>query len=135
MSGPMTGEEILAAADGWLDGRVGDVYSTQPIAQDWARVAKVAEEAGEAIEALISWTGQNPRKPQRDEAREDLLTELADVAITAALAIQHFTKNVDATADILSVRLATLYQRMRDADPEWFDEAPAPYTDDPAYES
>jgi len=114
--------EIIALADDWLDGRVSDTYQGQPLAQHWARVAKVVEESGESIEALIAWTGQNPRKPQRDEAREELLAELADVVVTATLAIQHFTKDTDETLDLLEARLSFLYQRMRASDPGWFGE-------------
>lgn len=105
----------LAAIDAWLDSGVGKVYRRQPLAQDWARVAKVSEEAGEAIEALIAWTGQNPRKPQRDEARVELLEELADVALTAILAMQHFTKDAALTGAYVTHRRALLYQRMLDA--------------------
>lgn len=117
-----THAEIIAEADAWLDGRVAGAYLDQPLAQHWARVSKVVEEAGESIEALIAWTGQNPRKPKRDEARDELLTELADVVVTATLAIQHFTKDADETVECLHARLSFLYDRMRAADPEWFGE-------------
>ena len=30
--------------DNWLDTAVADIYKDQPLAQDWARVAKVTEE-------------------------------------------------------------------------------------------
>jgi NTP pyrophosphatase (non-canonical NTP hydrolase) len=101
--------------DDWLDSGVSDRYQREPLAQDWARVAKVNEEAGEAIEAMIAWTGQNPRKPQRDEARGELLDELADVALTAILGMQHFVKDADATMWIVWKRLFRLHDRMREA--------------------
>lgn len=99
----------------WLDDGVSDLYGAQPLAQHWARVAKTSEEAGEAIEALIAWSGQNPRKPRVDDfvGRAKLLDELADVALTAILAIQHFTKDADQTMGHLWEHLAFLHERMR----------------------
>lgn len=115
----MTGsfrDDLLVEIDDWLDSGVALRYQDEPlVAQDCARVAKVAEEAGEAIEALIAWTGQNPRKPQRDNARDELLGELSDVALTAILAMQHFTKDVDETMLLLWTRLAFVHNRMRQA--------------------
>jgi hypothetical protein len=77
-------------------------------------VSKVAEEVGEAINELILWSQQNPRKAQRGDkgSREAVLSELADVVITGALAIQHFTKNAAATGDILLERLEATYERV-----------------------
>lgn len=102
----------IAEIDDWLDGEVGDRYQREPLAQDWARVAKVAEEAGEAIDALIAWTGQNPRKPQRDEARGEMLDELADTAMTAILGMQHFTKDADHTMQLVWAKLDRIYERV-----------------------
>lgn len=93
--------DIIAEADRILDGKVSLPYRDQPLAQDWARTAKVVEELGEAITELISWTGQNPRKQASPGARERMLAELADTCVTAALAIQHFTKNTDATEAVI----------------------------------
>jgi NTP pyrophosphatase (non-canonical NTP hydrolase) len=107
--------DSIALIDEWLDGAVAERYQRESLAQDWARVAKVAEEAGEAIEALISWTGQNPRKPQRPEALDELLEELADVACTGLLAMQHFIKDADVTQERFEQRLARLRQRAEDA--------------------
>lgn len=104
--------DLVAEVDDWLDSGVAETYQGQPLAQDWARVAKVTEETGEAIEALIAWTGQNPRKPRREDAREELLTELADVAITAILGMQHFTKDADETLSRVEQRFRFLYERM-----------------------
>jgi NTP pyrophosphatase (non-canonical NTP hydrolase) len=104
--------ERIARIDAWLDSRVAETYRDQPLAQDWARVAKTAEEAGEAIEALIALTGQNPRKPRRPEALGEVLDELADVALTAILGMQHFTKDADATMARLWARLAFLDERI-----------------------
>ncbi len=88
--------------DSWLDGNVSAAYKDQPLAQDWARVAKVAEELGEAIQVLISITRQNPRKQDQGYTTEDLVTELADTALTAMYAIQHFRKD-DAEAAVRAV--------------------------------
>ena len=101
----MIDKQIVTDVDFILDGLVSPQYKLQPLAQDWARVAKVQEECGEAIAELILATGQNPRKPQSDSERslayERLLLELADTAMTAVYAIQHFTKDSDLTTHIL----------------------------------
>jgi hypothetical protein len=89
--------------DTWLDANVSPEYVAQPLAQDWARVAKIQEECGEAIDALIGMTGQNPRKGFYGN-QADLLDELCDVIITGYLAIQHFTKNIDDTETCLNGR-------------------------------
>jgi NTP pyrophosphatase (non-canonical NTP hydrolase) len=51
------------------------------------RILKVTEEAGEAAGAWIGVLGQNPRKGVT-HLREDVAAELADVAITALVAIE-----------------------------------------------
>lgn len=102
--------ELVKWMDDDLDGEVPERYLWQPLAQDWARVAKVAEEAGEAVDALIGVTGQNPRKGEYG-CMDDLLAELCDVALTGLYAIQHFTKDIDATLDTLMDRAR--YHRSR----------------------
>lgn len=92
---------IVIAMDLWLDDMVSGAYKDQPMAQHWARVAKITEEAGEAISELISWTEQNPRKQESPEAKERMVNELADTALAAIYAIQHFTKDVAETSEIL----------------------------------
>lgn len=98
--------------DQWLDNKVGLQYEGQPLAQDWARIAKVGEEAGEAIQAFIGVTGQNPRKGA-EGTMNDVLNELADTLFTCLLAIQHFTKADWQTKEILerrwSYRLTKMY--------------------------
>jgi hypothetical protein len=84
--------------DNHLDTGVAQEYKDQPLAQDWARVAKVVEECGEAIQELIAYTGQNPRKG-KSGSEAVLLDELADTALTAIYAIQHFTKDRHATRE------------------------------------
>lgn len=98
--------------DAWLDEAVDGVYRKQWIAQDWARVAKISEEAGEAIAELILATGQNPRKGTDLEARERLLHELADAALTGILAIQHFTKDSTVTREIVEQRMRRIWNRL-----------------------
>lgn len=95
--------EIVEWLDDHLDNKVSPAYQEQPLAQDWARVAKAGEEAGEAIDALIGMTGQNPRKGTYGSI-DDLLAELADVALTGFYAIQHFTKNGDVTMETVIAR-------------------------------
>ena len=51
------------------------------------RILKVTEEAGEAAAAWIGVLGQNPRKGVT-HTREDVAAELADVALTALVAIE-----------------------------------------------
>ena len=103
---------LLQEIDEHLDGRVSEVYKEQPLAQDWGRVAKIGEEFGEAIDALIAYTGQNPRKGVCGE-KSALLEELADVAMTALLAIQHFTKNDEKTRWWVENKARHIYDRMK----------------------
>ena len=108
----------IAQADRWLDGEVSHYYQIEPLAQDWARVSKIGEELGEAIAELILSTGQNPRKDCSEEAMDAasiaLLKELGDVAITAILAIQHFTKHTENTKAVLMNAQAKLKSRVPD---------------------
>lgn len=102
---------VVAVVDKHLDEGASDSYQAQPLAKDWARVAKTVEEAGEAVEALIAWTGQNPRKGVCG-TEDELLAELADVTFTAILAIQHFTKDHARTAEVLAASLDKLISRV-----------------------
>jgi NTP pyrophosphatase (non-canonical NTP hydrolase) len=108
----MISRDIIKSVDAWLDDLVSEWYKDQPLAQDWARVAKVVEENGEAIQELILFTGQNPRKPVEKEARDRMLKELADTAMTAILAIQHFTKNIDDTERIMHDSQSKIWRRV-----------------------
>jgi len=62
-----------------------------PAHLDLIRVAKVQEEAGEAIAAMIAYQHVNPRKPAG--SIDDVIDELADVALTALCAIEHFDRD------------------------------------------
>lgn len=103
-------KSIIETVDTWLDSAVSQTYQDQPLAQDWARVAKVTEEAGESISALIAFTGQNPRKGVYGTL-DDLLGELADVVCTGLFAIQHYTKDPEATADVVEAALIKALNR------------------------
>jgi hypothetical protein len=82
--------QIAQDLSDWLDKNVSQEYKDQPLAQDWARIAKVQEELGEAIAEFISWSGQNPRKPRKLSARDDMCKELADTVLTGIYALCHF---------------------------------------------
>lgn len=101
----------IEAMDAYLDANVAQEYKDQPLAQDWARVAKAIEENGEAIRALIGYTGQNPRKGVTFD-RDDMLEEMADTALTMLFGIQHFTKDTNQTDYILARRLECLVTRV-----------------------
>jgi len=98
--------------DAHLDRNVSQPYKDQPLAQDWARVAKAAEEVGEAIDALIGFTGQNPRKGYYG-SQDDLLKELADGALSCIYAIQHFTKDAPTTMRTLMGRSLQHKERLQ----------------------
>lgn len=107
--------EDIRIADIWLDEEVSQEYKDQPLAQHWARVVKTDEEHGEAVSELILWTGQNPRKQRVRGAYHAMLTELADKALTAILAIQHFTKDAEATDSYLRGSMSKITGRATDA--------------------
>lgn len=94
---------FISWLDKWLDDNVSQPYKDHPQAQDWARISKIGEEFGEVISAFIGMTGQNPRKGFTN-VLNDVEEELADVIITAVLAIQHFTKDVNVTNEIINER-------------------------------
>lgn len=89
-------DSLIELIDNWLDEGVAEKYKDQPMAQDWARVSKIAEEVGEAIAELILATGQNP-----------------DVVMTEILAIQHFTKDIELTRNLLQIKLDRIAERVQ----------------------
>jgi hypothetical protein len=103
--------QAIRFIDEWLDEMVSADYHNQPLAQDWARVAKVSEECGEAIQALIGYTGQNPRKG-KSGSQGDLLNELADIVMTGILALQHFTKDTGLTKAVIRAKLRAIEERV-----------------------
>jgi NTP pyrophosphatase (non-canonical NTP hydrolase) len=103
--------QAIVGIDNWLDNSVSADYHNQPLAQDWARVGKVIEELGEVIRALIGYTGQNPRKGTT-HSKQEMLDELADTAITAILAMEHFTKNPAEVRQLIKSKLWTIEERV-----------------------
>lgn len=110
MGATMHGEEWDLFADvrditAWLDesnaGIPGD---------DAMRVLKLTEESGEAAAAFIGMTGQNPRKGVT-HTKDDLLRELADVAVTALCAMQHFTQSEAVTRAYLAAKVQHIIAR------------------------
>lgn len=106
--------EIIQEIDRILDEYVSDDYKDAALAQDWARISKVIEECGEAISELISYTGQNPRKI-RGDSKNLMLGELADTALTAIYAIQHFTKDSVWTNGILQEAISRHLRRLKES--------------------
>lgn len=75
------------------------------------RILKLTEEVGEAAEALIGLRGLNARKGVCRTA-DDLLDELADVIITAAVAMSAVTDGrVDEARSHFERRLETVMAR------------------------
>lgn len=80
--------------------------------QSMLRVAKVAEEAGEAVRAAYLAFGFNWRKrDERSASVVDVVTELADVAITALTAIEHFAPFCS-SLDVVEERLKIVTERL-----------------------
>jgi NTP pyrophosphatase (non-canonical NTP hydrolase) len=97
------------------------IWTAVPAARDWldtangtdlhelsCRILKVTEEAGEAARAWIGTVGQNPRKGVT-HSRQDVADELADVALTALVAIESLglngRENLNRCADKVLARL------------------------------
>ena len=82
------------ASKAWLDGHNGrDPHEVT------LRILKVMEEAGEVAAARIGTRGQNPRK-RIHQTDEDTAAELADVVITALVAIESL--GLDARETVLT---------------------------------
>lgn len=73
--------EGIAALAAFLNAANGDHQAEMTM-----QMLKLTEEAGEVAGAWIGMTGQNPRKGQT-HTLDDVLSELADVAITAMVGI------------------------------------------------
>lgn len=95
----------IAAINAWIERANG-----QSEHEDSMRVMKIGEEYGEAVAAYIGMTGQNPRKGVT-HSRGDLMMELADVAVTALCAMQHFTGNAEITRGMLAAKIAAIINR------------------------
>lgn len=71
------------------------------------QMLKLAEEYGEAVSAWIGYTGQNPRKGVT-HSLDDVLDELADVAIAAMVGIQRLGAD---SAAVIGVKIAQMQGR------------------------
>jgi NTP pyrophosphatase (non-canonical NTP hydrolase) len=74
------------------------------------RLLKLTEEIGEAADALIGMHGMNSSRGTC-HSRDDLLAELSDVIITAAVAMSGIAGDVDHARDHLERRLAVVSKR------------------------
>ncbi len=75
------------------------------------RLLKLTEEVGEVAEAFIGLKGLNPRKGVC-RSRDDLLAELADVIITAAVAMAGLTEgNIGEAREHVERRLGAIMAR------------------------
>lgn len=72
------------------------------------RLMKLTEEAGEVMQAYIGVVGANKRKGYYAVA-DDVAAELADVAITAMVAMHDWTDNPEA---LLKAKVVQLKSRM-----------------------
>lgn len=99
----------IAAINAWLDSSVPPGLSSAH--DDAMRIMKIGEEMGEAIQAYIGVVGQNPRKGV-ESTMGAVLMELADCAITALCAIQHFTQNTAYTRGIVASKVTSVLSRI-----------------------
>jgi NTP pyrophosphatase (non-canonical NTP hydrolase) len=74
------------------------------------RLLKLTEEVGEVADAFLGVHGLNKRKGIC-RSREDLLDELADVIITAAVAMSGITGDVDEARSHFERRLVAVTKR------------------------
>lgn len=106
----------MTASDWNLFGDIADITAwldeSNPAGphEDSMRVLKLVEEAGEAAAAYIGMVGQNPRKGVT-HTQDDLLKELADVAITALAAMQHFTQDEAVTRAYMAAKIQAIIKR------------------------
>jgi hypothetical protein len=88
-------------------GRLTEYLGEVPVE---AQLLKLSEEVGEVAEAYIGMRGLNPRKGV-SHTEADLLGELADVIITAAVAITRVTGSPDAARAAFEAHLASVITR------------------------
>lgn len=100
-----------ATPDDTLWDHVGRLHAYHGDVPIEVRLLKLTEEVGEAAEAYIGMQGLNARKGVC-HTREDLLAELADVIITAAVAMSGITGgNIEEAGGHLEQRLAIVAAR------------------------
>jgi NTP pyrophosphatase (non-canonical NTP hydrolase) len=90
--------------------QVGQLHAYHGNVPVEVRLLKLTEEVGEAAEAFLGVHGLNKRKGIC-RSREDLLAELADVIITAAVAMSGITGDVDEARRHLERRLTAVTER------------------------
>jgi NTP pyrophosphatase (non-canonical NTP hydrolase) len=93
-------------------GRLTDWLGDIPVE---AQLLKLSEEVGEVAEAYLGMTGLNPRKGF-SHTRDDLTGEVADVIITAAVAIVRLTGGPHEARAAFSAHLAGVVSRAGLAD-------------------
>jgi NTP pyrophosphatase (non-canonical NTP hydrolase) len=90
--------------------QVGQLYAYHRDVPAEVRLLKLTEEVGEVAEAFIGMHGLNSRKGVC-RTRDDLLAELADVIITAAVAMSGVTGDAEEARSHLERRLAAVTER------------------------
>ena len=90
--------------------QVGQLHAHHGYVPAEVRLLKLTEEVGEVGEAFIGMHGLNARKGVC-RTRDDLLDELADVIITAAVAMSGVTGDADEARGHLERRLAAVTER------------------------
>ncbi len=90
--------------------QVGQLHAHHGDVPAEVRLLKLTEEVGEAAEAFIGMQGLNSRKGNC-RSRDDLLAELADVIITAAVAMSGIAGDVEEARGHLERRLAVVTER------------------------
>lgn len=119
LSGEYNVLEILVAlrlVDAALDAFAPDVYQgadpASRLLNRWRRIAAgPASEGQEAVDALNLATGGNPRKGVVGDD-DTILGELGDGVVANLLAIQHMTKDTDATWSVFIEALAKAVARV-----------------------
>ena len=90
--------------------QVGQLYAYHEDVPAEVQLLKLTEEVGEVADAFIGMHGLNRRKGVC-RTRDDLLAELADVIITAAVAMSGVTGDVEEARGHLERRLAAVIER------------------------
>jgi NTP pyrophosphatase (non-canonical NTP hydrolase) len=89
---------------------IGQLYAYHGEVPAEVRLLKLTEEVGEVAEAFTGMHGLNSRKGVC-RTRDDLLAELADVIITAAVAMSGVTGDKEEARSHLERRLAAVTER------------------------
>jgi NTP pyrophosphatase (non-canonical NTP hydrolase) len=87
----------------------GRVTNIDPSHELSLRVAKTAEEAGEAVSARLRQLAQSPEKMGSEQ---DVLDELADVILAAAVAMYSITRDIEhCESVIITKQLSALHKK------------------------